>query len=196
MCAVVQTPGDRTRRSGWRENSMMACSGTCRGGAGDDGDGEILRQRRAWVYRQRQGQNCTKLSPIESILQYRFATPNSLKARPAPGCCVTARLCKPSTAIPFPLVAHDSRSVLAVKGPLCRFAPWTAPGRSEGDGCLRGKRGVWAGLAGPKGTFRPYQRLDSLPCGGYLRVFCLQKTSARRFIPETSSLPPPETPAG
>ena len=95
MCAVVQTPGDRTRRSGWRENSMMACSGTCRGGAGDDGDGEILRQRRAWVYRQRQGQNCTKLSPIESILQYRFATPKPLKTRPAPDCCETAPLCNP-----------------------------------------------------------------------------------------------------
>ena len=33
---------------------------------------------------------------------------------------------------PFPLVPHDPGSVLAVKGSLRRFAPWTAPGRSEG----------------------------------------------------------------
>ena len=32
---------------------------------------------------------------------------------------------------PFPLVAYDSGSVLAVKSPLRRFAPWTAPGRKE-----------------------------------------------------------------
>ena len=42
---------------------------------------------------------------------------------------------------PFPSLLNDSRSVLAVKGPLRRFAPWTAPGRSEGDGCSRGKGG-------------------------------------------------------
>ena len=38
--------------------------------------------------------------------------------------------------IPFPLALDDSRSVLAVKGSLRHFAPWTAAGRSEGDGCL------------------------------------------------------------
>ena len=42
---------------------------------------------------------------------------------------------------PFPLVLHDSRSVLAVKGTLRRFAPWTAPGRSGETRCSRGKRG-------------------------------------------------------
>ena len=61
--------------------------------------------------------------------------------------------CRTGSGFPFYLASHDSRSVLAVKGPLCRFAPWTAPGRSEGDSCLRGKKGGWAGLAGPKGTF-------------------------------------------
>ena len=30
---------------------------------------------------------------------------------------------------PLPLASHDSRSVLAVKGSLRRFAPWTAPER-------------------------------------------------------------------
>ena len=81
-----------------------------------------------------------------------------------------------------------------------------------------GKEELRAVLTGRKGTFRPYQPLepaegaespvgpqrseggaqhfDPRLCGGYLRVFCLQKTSAPRFIPETSSLPPPETPAG
>ena len=33
---------------------------------------------------------------------------------------------------PLSLALDDSRSVLAVKGTLRRFAPWTAPGRSEG----------------------------------------------------------------
>ena len=63
---------------------------------------------------------------------------------------------------PFPLVLHDSRSVLAVKGSLRRFAPWTAPGRSEEMAVYEGKGG-WGfrvGIAGPKGTFRPYQRLE------------------------------------
>ena len=32
---------------------------------------------------------------------------------------------------PFPLALHRVGSVLAVKGSLRRFAPWTAPGRSE-----------------------------------------------------------------
>ena len=32
---------------------------------------------------------------------------------------------------PFPLALHRIGSVLAVKGSLRRFAPWTAPGRSE-----------------------------------------------------------------
>ena len=40
----------------------------------------------------------------------------------------------------------DFRSVLAVKGSLRRFAPWTAPGRSEGERCLRGKRGFGPGF--------------------------------------------------
>ena len=31
---------------------------------------------------------------------------------------------------PFPLALHRGGSVLAVKGSLRRFAPWTAPGRS------------------------------------------------------------------
>ena len=33
---------------------------------------------------------------------------------------------------PFPLALDDPGSVLAVQGSLRRFAPWTAPGRSEG----------------------------------------------------------------
>ena len=40
---------------------------------------------------------------------------------------------------PLSLASHDSRSVLAVKGSLRRFAPWTAPGRSEGMAVYEGK---------------------------------------------------------
>ena len=44
-------------------------------------------------------------------------------------------------AIPFPLAFHCVGSVLAVKGTLRRFAPWTAPGRSEGMTVYEGKGG-------------------------------------------------------
>ena len=49
------------------------------------------------------------------------------------------------------LTANRSRSVLAVKGSLRRFAPWTAPGRSEGgDAVHEGKGG--GRVDGPKGN--------------------------------------------
>ena len=51
----------------------------------------------------------------------------------------------------------DFASVLAVKGSLRRFAPWTAPGRSEGMTVYEGKGGGRAVWTGRKGTFRPYQ---------------------------------------
>ena len=50
----------------------------------------------------------------------------------------------PATLAPFPLAPNDSRSVLAVKGTLRRFAPWTAPGRSEAMTVYEGKGGVCA----------------------------------------------------
>ena len=43
---------------------------------------------------------------------------------------------------PFPLTLDDFASVLAVKGSLRRFAPLTAPGRSEGMTVYEGKGGV------------------------------------------------------
>ena len=58
---------------------------------------------------------------------------------------------------PFPSPLDDSRSVLAVKGPLRRFAPWMAPGRSEGMAVYEGKRGGRAVWTRRKGTFRSYQ---------------------------------------
>ena len=51
---------------------------------------------------------------------------------------------------PLSLATDDCRSVLAVKGSLRRFAPWTAAGRSgrravhEGKGGLGpGRKGTW-----------------------------------------------------
>ena len=41
----------------------------------------------------------------------------------------------------FPLALHCVESVLAVKGPLRRFAPLTAPVRSEGMTVYEGKGG-------------------------------------------------------
>ena len=40
---------------------------------------------------------------------------------------------------PFPLALHRVESVLAVKGSLRRFAPWTASGRSERRAAYEGK---------------------------------------------------------
>ena len=45
---------------------------------------------------------------------------------------------------PFSLALYRAESVLAVKGPLRRFAPWTAPGRSERRAVHEGKGGVRA----------------------------------------------------
>ena len=42
---------------------------------------------------------------------------------------------------PFPLALYCVESVLAVKGSLRRFAPWTAPGRSERRAAYEGKGG-------------------------------------------------------
>ena len=50
---------------------------------------------------------------------------------------------------PFSLVPHGGGSVLAVKGSLRRFAPWTAPGRSEGRRCSRGERRGSGRVDGP-----------------------------------------------
>ena len=43
---------------------------------------------------------------------------------------------------PFPLALHRVGSVLAVKGSLRRFAPWTAPVRSERRAAYEGKGGM------------------------------------------------------
>ena len=59
---------------------------------------------------------------------------------------------------PLSLAPDDSRSVLAVKGSLRRFAPWTAAGRSGRRGCLRGKGDGWAWLSGFSGPCLPGRR--------------------------------------
>ena len=71
---------------------------------------------------------------------------------------------------PFPLALHRGGSFLAVKGSLRRFAPWTAPGRSEGRPLFtRGKgggsgRGVRGRVASPlvhdKGHYHSYIAAD------------------------------------
>ena len=87
--------------------------------------------------------------------------------------------------IPFPLVLNDCRSVLAVKGSLRRFAPWTAAGRSGRRGCLRGKRGGWAWLSGCFGSceraerepFGHTSRLEPQPRGAVTRRAVAQRRS-------------------
>ena len=63
---------------------------------------------------------------------------------------------------PFPLVAYDSRSVLTVKGPL-RRVPRPGPLRADPKGIVfyEKKEGFgFRAVSGPKGSFRPYQRLE------------------------------------
>ena len=45
------------------------------------------------------------------------------------------------SGVPFSLSLDDPGPVLAVKGPLRRFAPWTAADRSEGMAVYEGKGG-------------------------------------------------------
>ena len=59
-----------------------------------------------------------------------------------------------SSRAPFPLALDDPGSVLAVKGSLRRFAPWTAPGRSERRAVHDGKGGV-----GPWGARASRERM-------------------------------------
>ena len=95
-------------------------------------------------------QHCIMVLQNQCVLQYRFATPKPLKTRPAPDRCKTVLLCNrpgvdfPARSSPLFRVLNDSRSVLAVKGSLRRFAPWTAAGRSEGMAVYEGKGGVRA----------------------------------------------------
>ena len=71
------------------------------------------------------GRRCTKLSPIESLLQYRFATPKPLKARPSPGGCRIACLCALSLGWGLrPLAPPRSRGVRS---------NWQAIGERHGD---------------------------------------------------------------
>ena len=80
----------------------------------------------------------------------------------------TARACARSTATPFPLALHCVGSVLAVKGTLRRFAPWTAPGRSE-EGLFTREKGGW-GFGPCPGRKEPFGHTSALTpclCGGY-----------------------------
>ena len=64
---------------------------------------------------------------------------------------------------PFPLAPNRAGSVLAVKGSLRRFAPWTAPGRSERRAAYEGKGGGArsGALAHDKGYYHScFGRLD------------------------------------
>ena len=79
---------------------------------------------------------------------------------------------------PFPLALHLSRSVLAVKGSLRRFAPWTAPGRSErraayegkGGVCAVGSEGEWPNpLAHDKGYYHSCLGRSRKPAFGHTR---------------------------
>ena len=86
--------------------------------------------------------------------------------------------------IPFSLALDDSRSVLAVKGSLRRFAPWTAAGRSEGMAVYEGKGGGWAWLLGcgpceraGREPFGPTGRLEPQPRGAVTRRAVAQRRS-------------------
>ena len=63
-----------------------------------------------------------------------------------------------------PRALDDPGSVLAVKGTLRRFAPWTAASRSGGRRYLRGKEGGWSWLSGCFGPCgRAERNLSDIP---------------------------------
>ena len=66
---------------------------------------------------------------------------------------------------PFPLALDDPGSVLAVKGSLRRFAPWTAPGRSE-------RRAVHEGKGGERAVGREGESLVLAHDKGYYHSYC------------------------
>ena len=76
---------------------------------------------------------------MRSRKEMRFGIPlfDRMTGRYRPHLSLREGLEKP----PFPLALHRVESVLAVKGSLRRFAPWTAPGRSEGMTVYEGKGG-------------------------------------------------------
>ena len=77
---------------------------------------------------------------MRSQKEVRFGTPlfDRLTGRSRPHLSLREGL----EQAPFPLALHRVGSVLAVKGTRRRFAPWTAPGRSEGMAVYEGKGGM------------------------------------------------------
>ena len=66
---------------------------------------------------------------------------------------------------PFPLALDDPGSVRAVQGPLRRFAPLTAAGRSEGMAVHEGKGGVRAvGREGELAYDKGYYPIKKTSC--------------------------------
>ena len=79
---------------------------------------------------------------------------------------------------PFPLALHCVGSVLAVKGSLRRFAPWTAPGRSERRAVHEGKGG-----GGPWGARTGCQAHDK----GYYHSYLGRRTRRKEPFAEIDS---------
>ena len=115
-----------------------------------------------------------------SGLAYREKPPGFYRVKPAPkiglpGTSNSRQSRHLSQAPPLGLQPPLSLSaglygpVLAVKGSLRRFAPWTAPGRSERRAAYEGKGGVGpsdAGSANPIRARRLWKKPDFLLRGG------------------------------
>ena len=71
---------------------------------------------------------------------------------------------------PFPLALDRGGSVLAVKGSLRRFAPWTAPGRSE-------RRAAYEGKGGDRAVGREGELAHDK---GYYHSYCRGRTGSKR----------------
>ena len=85
----------------------------------------------------------TLFGPHDGSLSSSFIPAGRLRTAPRSGAENTeTEPMKWRELVPFPSPLDDPRSVLAVKGPLRRFAPWTAPGRSEGMAVYEGKGGM------------------------------------------------------
>ena len=137
--------------------SPTSCPPPCRTGkkGGDDSD----PPRNGGLLRPRIAARCP--TPLSGPMRGRYRPYLSLREGSEPDRSERRRRWCGCPLFPLPWMIPDRSSPSRV--PLCRFAPWTAPGRSEGMAVYEGK-GRWG--FGPKGSFRPYQRLEPQRWGG------------------------------
>ena len=104
--------------------------------------GLLLKYPVPWSLRKGERRSCfQRLDKRLRQLDRRAALPHLKKPCNGSTKEIQIYLLLDTVRTPFPLALDDFGSVLAVKGTLRRFAPRTAPGRSEGMAVYEGERG-------------------------------------------------------